>query len=103
MSQPLRRILTGLWLALWLMVGAVSAQEEPVQAIDRWENVATRAETVVDDATTSDTVLETLRGRIVDFRAVFDTERNANSARIATLREQIAALGDKPAPILTNS
>jgi potassium-dependent mechanosensitive channel len=96
MSQPLRRILTGLWLALWLMVGAVSAQEEPVQAIDRWENVATRAETVVDDATTSDTVLETLRGRIVDFRAVFDTERNANSARIATLREQIAALGDPP-------
>ncbi len=72
MTQLSRALFTGLCLALWLMVGAVFAQDEPVQAIDRWDNVATRAETVVDDATTSDTVLETLRARIVDFRAVFD-------------------------------
>jgi small-conductance mechanosensitive channel len=96
MTQLSRALFTGLCLALWLMVGAVFAQDEPVQAIDRWDNVATRAEAAVDDATTSDTVLETLRARIVDFRAVFDTERNANATRIATLREQIAALGDPP-------
>jgi potassium efflux system protein len=96
MTLQMRALITGLCLALWLAVGAVSAQVEPAQGIERWENVATRAETVVETGDSTDTVLETLRARIVDFRSEFDTARKANNSRISTLREQIAALGAVP-------
>jgi potassium-dependent mechanosensitive channel len=74
----------------------LAAQDEPTQQVTRWENVATSAENAVDENDTSDVVLETLRTRIVDFRSQFDTARNANAERIATLRDQIAALGTPP-------
>ncbi len=96
MTLQMRALFTGLCLALWLTVGAVFAQDEPSQNINRWENVATSAETVVDEKTASDTVLETLRARIVGFRSEFDTARQNNSERIETLRSQIAALGTPP-------
>ena len=96
MTLTMRALFTGLCLGLWLAVGVVFAQDEPSQNINRWENVATSAETVVDEKTASDTVLETLRARIVGFRAEFDTARQNNSERIATLRSQIAALGAPP-------
>ena len=62
-----------------------------------WASVASRAETAVDAGTDTNAVFETLRTRIAGFRAKFDEARKANSERIATLRNQIAALGPAPA------
>lgn len=61
-----------------------------------WESVARRAEDAVDSGVDSNATFETLRNRIVGFRSTFDSARGANAERIATLREQIAALGAAP-------
>ena len=71
MISQMKAVLAGLILAL-LLAGGVSAQTEATQEIDLWENVATRAEAVVAEPTSTDTVLETLRSRITTFRAQFD-------------------------------
>ncbi|MFK7837506.1 MAG: DUF3772 domain-containing protein [Sulfitobacter sp.] len=61
-----------------------------------WASVASRAENAVNAGTDTNAVFETLRARIAGFRTTFDTARNANSERIATLRNQIDALGAAP-------
>ncbi len=62
-----------------------------------WERAAERAEATLANPDTDSTVLETLRTSIVDWRAAFLVAQNTNSTRIATLRDQIAALGPAPA------
>ena len=95
MTRHLRAVLSALVLAV-LLAGGLAAQEEPVQAIEQWETVATRAEEAVDEGTATDTALETLRERIVEFRAEFDAARGTNAERIAALRDQLDALGPPP-------
>ena len=62
-----------------------------------WELVAGRAEQAIFDAATASQALDQARARLVDWRAALLGAQSANSARIATLREQIAALGPAPA------
>lgn len=62
-----------------------------------WESAAERAETALADAAVTETALGELRGQLVDWRAAFLVSQNSNATRIATLREQIAALGPVPA------
>ena len=62
-----------------------------------WEGIAERAERTLADSGTQQSTLEFLRAQLVDWRSAFLGAQNANSARIATLREQIAALGPAPA------
>lgn len=62
-----------------------------------WERAAARAETVLGNPDTDNRVLEALRTQLVDWRAAFLVAQNTNSARIATLRDQISALGPVPA------
>lgn len=62
-----------------------------------WERAAERAEATLADPDIESSVLETLRALIVDWRAAFLVAQNTNSTRIATLRDQIAALGPAPA------
>lgn len=62
-----------------------------------WEKAADRAEATLADAAVPDTALGELRGQLVDWRAAFLVSQNSNATRIATLREQIAALGPVPA------
>ncbi len=83
-------------LVLIFAASAVQGQEEPKAQISLWSNVASRAEAAVDSGQDSDAVLETLRGRIAEFRAEFNTARTSGAERIATLRDQIAALGPPP-------
>ena len=95
MIRQFRAVLAGLFLAL-MLAGPLAAQGETSPTIEVWENVATRAEAVVDDGSGTDDVLENLRKRIADFRSDFDAARGVNAERIATLREQIAALSPPP-------
>ena len=61
-----------------------------------WEATAKRAEEAIGTGRASNTALEQLRSELVDWRKRFLGGQEVNSARIATVREQIAALGPVP-------
>ncbi len=75
------------------------AAEEANAALDyqAWDKMAARVERAIEDRRASDSALETLRGQLVEWRGALQGAQSANSARIATLRAQIAALGPAPA------
>ncbi|MEP1766072.1 MAG: DUF3772 domain-containing protein [Sulfitobacter sp.] len=78
--------------ALFLFVNVLAAQEASGVDLSLWDDLGTRAEAAVDDADSSDEVLENLRAQIVTFRKEFETAQDGNAVRIASLREQIALL-----------
>jgi small-conductance mechanosensitive channel len=100
------------WVALALaLAGPVAAQDSPgaipITGVDtaldgtdlsyaEWAQMAERAEAEIGDRRTSSDRLEDIRGQLAQWRAALLTAQNANSARIATVREQIAALGPAP-------
>lgn len=63
---------------------------------DAWRNVAAQAESIIDAGTADDEALNELRQELVAFRARFLAAQDANQTRIASIREQIAALGPVP-------
>lgn len=62
-----------------------------------WEQMASRAETVLAGGTASDNGLELLRGQLAEWRTRLQEAQSLNASRITSLREQIAALGEPPA------
>ncbi len=62
-----------------------------------WARMAARAETALANAAIPDAGLETIRLELTRWRAQLLDAQSANSTRIATLKDQIAALGDVPA------
>ncbi len=94
-----------LLLALTLVFAGLAAPDPaPAQTqnqasapnLDEWRQFAERAERLIDGALTSDAVLSELRGQLVVFRSQFLAAQDANATRIATLRDQISALGPVP-------
>lgn len=107
----MRQVLQALALALAFLapVGAALAQTSaiPITGVETtldgtdlnyadWERTAARAEAEIAERRTSSQRLEEIRGQLAKWRAALLTAQNANSSRIATLREQIAALGPAP-------
>lgn len=101
-------ILRWLALVLLLVAGPLAAQDLPSPTgsadvletalnYNDWERMAERAEAEIAERRTSDDRLEEIRAQLAQWRAALLTAQNANSARIATVREQIAALGPAPA------
>lgn len=72
--------------------------ERPANGIDyaTWEATAKRAEEAIQTGRASNTALEQLRSELANWRSRFLAGQEVNSARIATVREQIAALGPAP-------
>ncbi len=95
MAAALRLAFFGL-VGLWLLIAPAFAQEISQEAFERWETLAKGAEETIDAERGSNDTFEALRVRIADFRGQFDAARDQNATRIATLREQLAALGPKP-------
>lgn len=62
-----------------------------------WERMATRAESAISNPNLSDVSLENLRLELTRWREQLQGAQNANSTRIATLKDQISALGPAPA------
>ncbi len=103
------RLLRWLALVLVLAAGPLAAQDlapPPMEEIARdgsvldyenWDRRAQRAEAEIAERRTSSERLEEIRAQLAQWRAALLTAQNANSARIATVREQIAALGPAPA------
>ncbi|MES2144644.1 MAG: DUF3772 domain-containing protein, partial [Pseudomonadota bacterium] len=109
--RPWRSGLAAVVLALVVAAGMAGGQtigppapattqgSDPAQSLDysAWEAMASRVETAIEARASASTTLEELRGQLVDWREALLGAQNANSARIATLRTQIAALGPAPA------
>ena len=104
------RLLHGLVLVLALLAGPLAAQDLPGPTdgvfvdeagaalnYDDWQRMAERAEAEIAERRTSSDRLEEIRLQLAQWRAALLTAQNANSARIGTVREQIAALGPAPA------
>ncbi len=81
------------------VTGDLAAEAEAEAQLDyqSWNKMAARVERAIEDSRASDTALETLRAQLVDWREALSGAQTANSARINTLRAQIAALGPAPA------
>lgn len=62
-----------------------------------WERMATRAESAIVNTSLSDQALESLRLELTRWREQLTGAQNANATRIATLKDQIDALGPVPA------
>ncbi len=62
-----------------------------------WARMAARAETALANGAIPDAGLETIRLELTRWRAQLLDAQSANSTRIATLKDQIAALGEGPA------
>jgi small-conductance mechanosensitive channel len=102
-----------LWLGLVLALAAapVLAQDQTGQnaiaedpAADGaeldyplWEQMAERSEAEIQDRNTSSERMEEIRVQLAKWRAALLNAQSANSARIATVRQQIDALGPAPA------
>jgi small-conductance mechanosensitive channel len=104
------RFFLWLGLALALAVSPVLAQEqtggtpteEPASDgaeldYSLWERMAERAEAEIANRDTSTERMEEIRTQLAKWRAALLNAQSANSARIATLRQQIDALGPAPA------
>jgi potassium efflux system protein len=74
---------------------APAAQTAPDYAA--WDIQGDRAEAAVSNPETSSELLDAIRSEVVARRQEFMAEQNVNSTRIATLREQLSALGEPPA------
>ncbi len=90
---------TGPGLAQLIGPPAPGTQGDATTTLDysAWETMASRVETAIEARASASTTLEELRTQLVDWREALLGAQNANSARIATLRTQIAALGPAPA------
>lgn len=61
-----------------------------------WEKVAARAEVALRERRASNTALEQLRATLAGWRTIFLDAQDSDSARIATLRDQLSSLGPAP-------
>ena len=73
-----------------------TSQQATAPNYDEWRVFAERAERLIDLPFTSDEALAEIRAELVVFRGRFLAAQDANATRIATVREQISALGPPP-------
>ncbi len=95
----MKRFLAPVWMACVLALALVSAsvaQTTSNAERERYNALTLRAEEAIKNDTLEEETFEAMRARIAEYRAEFDAARNANAVRIATLREQLSALGPAP-------
>lgn len=91
----MRHLIATLLVAL-LALTAAPAIAQSVN-YDTWDQVAERAESLTANPQATNEELARTRARIVDWRDQLQAGQNVNGDRIATLRNQIEALGPAPA------
>ncbi|MEM8978227.1 MAG: DUF3772 domain-containing protein [Pseudomonadota bacterium] len=86
------------WLALFWACLAFAQEVDPQASIDyaAWSEAAQLAEASVSSQRSSVSWLETQRARIVGWRARFLEAQSVNQTRIATITQQVEALGPLP-------
>ncbi|KEJ88002.1 small mechanosensitive ion channel protein MscS [Sulfitobacter donghicola DSW-25 = KCTC 12864 = JCM 14565] len=87
----------GVFVCVFMVwAGLLSAQGISDAEMERWQALTQRVEAAVDDEDTTSETLDALRLELVSYREQFDEAKDVNATRIASLREQIAQLGDPP-------
>ncbi len=98
------RHLIALTLTVFLaLTGFAAAQEAPQPDYAAWEKLAGQAEQILQSGQANDARLDAIRAEVVKWRDSFRAAEGTNATRIATLRDQIAALGPPPAEGATES
>ncbi len=87
-------LILALLVALALPAGA---QEAPAPDYNAWDKLATQAEQILETGQANEARLRAIRAEVVKWRDQFRSQEGSNSTRIATLKDQIAALGPPPA------
>ena len=85
-----------LLLALWLGLAGAACAQESAPDYAEWDALASGAEDALEAGEMDDDALEALRAQIAQRREGFLAAQDANAARIATLEDQIEALGPVP-------
>lgn len=80
-----------------LLALALPGRAQDLPDYQEWDELADRAEWVIDGERASDAALETLRARLVAWRTEFQQAERINAPRIESIRAQIDALGPSPA------
>lgn len=94
----LRHLVAAVLLAVLTIIAApLSAQQSPQVNYQTWEMVAERAEALTTSPQAPNAELAQTRARIADWRDRLQAGTTVNADRIATLRNQIDALGPPPA------
>lgn len=93
-TQMIRALLV--WLAFSLGAVAQETVALDVESYAAWDELAQRAEEVADRGLASSAALEVLRQDLAGWRSRFKEAEGLNSNRIASLKEQIEALGPAP-------
>ncbi|MCB2110846.1 MAG: mechanosensitive ion channel family protein [Defluviimonas sp.] len=83
------------WVSLAVPAALAQAAQTPDYAA--WEKDAANAEQVLQSDRASNSALDEMRARFVDWRAQFLSAQSTNASQIETLKAQIAALGPAPA------
>ncbi|MBD3787625.1 MAG: mechanosensitive ion channel family protein [Sphingomonadales bacterium] len=95
MAALVRRLLALLLLILALALAPGARAEGP--DYKSWETAAAEVQTIIGEGTVSNERLSELRADMVKWRAEFTAAQGTNGDEIATVRDQIAALGPAPA------
>lgn len=96
--------LAALAVALLLALGQpAAAQDAQLPDYRAWEKLAAQAEQILESGSANDARLQTIRAEVVKWRDRFKGAEGLNATRIATLKDQINALGPPPAEGQTES
>jgi small-conductance mechanosensitive channel len=103
MMAVLRRLITSIFLAtvglgiLCATGGSAAAQQENPVDLQAWDRFATSVETMLAENDVTQEELNAARKEVVKWRGRLLEAQGTNSARIATIQDQIRALGQAPA------
>lgn len=95
MQRVLRFFAAGLFV-LFATVALSQSSNDGLPDYDAWEDLAAVAERTVGTDDAENDTLQVLRQSLVNFRQQFDAARALNAPRIASLNEQLSALGPAP-------
>lgn len=90
-------------LLLFLAVSAWAQDQPQAPDYDAWNKLAGQAEQILESGQANDARLQSIRDQVVGWRDRFKAAEGTNSTRIATLKDQINALGPPPAEGQTES
>ncbi|TWI36844.1 DUF3772 domain-containing protein [Paracoccus sulfuroxidans] len=92
----MNRLVALIFSILLLCAAPLWAQDQPGPDYAAWDKLAGQAEQILESGQANDARLQAIRGEVVKWRDRFSASQGTNSTRIATLKDQIAALGPVP-------
>jgi potassium efflux system protein len=92
-----RRVLPALLAALFVATAAAAQTSDDAAAFKRWDDIASAAETAVNDETTPTETLEKLRETLAAQRSAIVAVEQSHQPAVDELKQRLQALGPPPA------